>query len=219
MEALAKIAILAVAPEPFDVIVFSLVILLTFAGLIALLLIGIYVDRHRTSPSPYTGLPLRRAEDIPYFSKERILRYLYNYHEYDNRILSFKKSSFCRDTGRIFQNSVNLLGMIKVDWNFLSHRHPGKYVSWGSLGMAQKRYIMERHHSLEGFQTEYSSPEPAPKNISREFSYYSPGPLYVDLDTNILLGWKIVPETEFEVLIVQHPIKPREITLPNSENL
>ena len=32
-----------------------------------------------------------------------------------------------------------------------------------------------------------------------------PGPLYVDIETKVLLGWKVVPGTDLEVLIVQKP--------------
>ncbi|QLH35517.1 MAG: hypothetical protein HWD61_04665 [Parachlamydiaceae bacterium] len=87
----------------------------------------------------------------------------------------------------------------------MQKRYPGKYVSWGSLSDEQKEIIRLSHHSLEGFQTEYSSSIPAPSQIEPMYANAVPGPLYVDLDTQILLGWKQVPLTDLEVLVVQNP--------------
>lgn len=157
--------------------------------------------------SPYTGVPLRRALDLPYYTIETTFRYLNSYHQYDNRIFSLKKAAFCRDTGRIFQNAVTWYDAIKVDWSFLRKRYPGYYVSWGSLTRDQQQLIRESHDSLEGFQTEFSCPYPLPREITPEYIYTKPGPLYVDFGSKILLGWKVVPGTNLEVLIVQKPIK------------
>jgi methionyl-tRNA synthetase len=40
------------------------------------------------------------------------------------------------------------------------------------------------------------SASPSPRAIESEFAYTKPGPLYVDINTNILLGWQVVPGTE-----------------------
>jgi len=96
---------------------------------------------------------------------------------------------------------------VKVDWTFLQKRYPGIWVSWGSLNSDQQRAISDAHESLEGFQTEVSSPSPAPRAIEPEYAYTKPGPLYVDIQTKVLLGWKVVPGTELEVLIVQKPVR------------
>ncbi len=98
-------------------------------------------------------------------------------------------------------------GAIKVEWDFLQKKYPGKFVSWGSLIEEQKEIIRGRHKSLDGFQTDFSSPVPSPRKIDPEYAYTKPGPLYVDIDTNVLLGWKVVPGTELEVLIVQKPVE------------
>jgi hypothetical protein len=45
-----------------------------------------------------------------------------------------------------------------------------------------------------------------PQEIDSFHALLKPGPLYVDRETKNLLGWKEVPGTEFEVLIVQTPI-------------
>lgn len=157
------------------------------------------------SLSPYSKLPLRRALDISFDNKERVLRFLFNMHQYDNPMFDFEKAAFCRETGRIFPNAVTWYGTIYMDWTFLKKRYPGTYVSWGSLSDYQKEIIQDAHFTLEGFQTEYSSKESAPSKVEAFYAMTMPGPLYVDLDTKILLGWKAVPLTDLEVLVVQKP--------------
>lgn len=125
--------------------------------------------------------------------------------EFHNNIFDIDKSSFCRDTGRIFPKSVTWYGVIKVDWSFLEKRFPGHWVSWGSLTDLQQKAILDAHHRVEGYQMEFSSSAPNPRGITPEFAFSKPGPLYVDLDSKVLLGWKMVPESNFEVMIIQKP--------------
>lgn len=188
-----------------------------FFFIVLFFLIGYYAyaawkSRQSASPSPYTGLPLRKAKELGYSTKDAVLGYLFKLHEYDNRLFDLDKAAFCRDTGRIFPNAVTWSNQIYVDWNFLQKRYPGNYVSWGSLREETKQEIRSLHGSLEGFQTEFSSKEPAPRMIEPEFCLQKPGPLYVDMESKMLLGWKIVPGTELEVLIVQ---KPKKVSLIN----
>ncbi|MGK5595421.1 MAG: hypothetical protein ACSNEK_08705 [Parachlamydiaceae bacterium] len=171
-------------------------------------------NRDDACPSPYSGLPLRKARDLTFALKNDILRYLYQLHDYDNRMFDIDKAALCRETGRLFPNALTWNDKIKVDWSFIKKRYPGNFISWGSLSEDAKKEIRQAHNSLDGFQTEYSSPQPAPRMVDFETALKKPGPLYVDLETKILLGWKVVPNTEFEVLIVQ---KPRKITLINAE--
>lgn len=189
------------------VILFAALILLSFAFLILLFWIGWRLTQRNQAVSPYTGIPLRRTTEISYYSAERILRYLYDLRQYDNRIFKLDRAAFCRDTGRIFQDSITWFDTIKIDWTFLQKRYPGQWISWGSLSKEQQDAIREVHGSLDRFQTEESSPLPAPRAIEPEYAYTKPGPLYVDLEAKILLGWQVVPGTDFEVLIVQKPIK------------
>ena len=189
------------------VVMLAAVIFLSFFLLVALFWFGWRMTQRSHSVSPYTGVPLRRTTEISYYSAERILKYLYDLHQYDNRIFKLKRAAFCRETGRIFQDCITWFDVINVDWNFLQKRHPGHWVSWGSLPKESKDAIREAHASLDGFQTEESTATPAPRMIESEYAYTKPGPLYVDPETKILLGWKKVPGTEFEVLIVQKPIK------------
>jgi hypothetical protein len=183
------------------------IILVSFALLVLAFWLGWRWTQRSHSVSPYTGLPLRRMTSISYYSAERILRFLHDLHQYDNRIFKLSRAAFCRETGRIFQDCVTWYDTINVDWTFLQKRYPGHYVSWGSLSKELQDSIREAHGSLEGFQTEYSSPTPSPRAVEPEYAYTKPGPLYVDPVTKVLLGWKVVPGTEFEVLIVQKPIK------------
>ena len=68
-----------------------------------------------------------------------------------------------------------------------------------------KRKVKERHSAIDGFQTERSSPEPSPTKVESMYVYTKPGPLYVDINSMVLMGWKLVPDTSVEVLIVQQP--------------
>lgn len=191
----------------FDVVFYSLAILLTGLGFFAFFCISLWLSRKKPGLSPYTGLPLSRGADLSYSAKEKVYRMLYEMHEYDNRLFDLQKAAVCRETGRIFFNAVDWLDNASVDWTFLNKRYPGSYVSWGSLSEQQKELVRSKHKSLEGFQTGKSSPLASPRMIEEEYVYEQPGPLYVDFETKVLLGWKEVAGTNLEILIVQKPIK------------
>lgn len=188
-----------------DVIFFGFAILFIFLLLLGSFWFGYWLSHRPDSKSPYSGFPLRRARDLSYYNIENVLRYLYTMHDYDNRIFDITRAAVCRETGRIFPNAITWYDRIEVDWSFLQKRYPGTYVSWGSLTDLQKFSIQEAHHSLEKFQTEKSSPSPSPRQIEKDYVFTKPGPLYVDIETKVLLGWQIVPNTKLEVLIVQKP--------------
>lgn len=202
------------------VLFFGLAILATFILLILAFWFGSRYSQKEACLSPYSGMPLRRGAELSYYSMERVLRYMYELQDYNNRIFDLRKSAYCRETGRIFQDSITWLDTISVDWNFIQRRRAGQYVSWGSLSKEQQDYLKEIHGSLDGFQTEFSSPTPLPKAVEPEYALAKPGPLYVDIDTYVLMGWKIVPGTELEVLIVKWPTlqKPTRFT-PIEENI
>lgn len=196
----------------YEIVFFSFFLLFSFLGLLILSYILYKLHRDQNVLCPYTKKPLRRGEDVPIHQVTEIMRFLfYENYSFDNRIFLMKNSLVCRDTGKVFQDVFNLLGRPKLDWTFLNKRYPGVYVSWGSLSLDQQRDIRESHYTLEGFQTEKSSSKPLPQNIEEEYAYLKPGPLYVDIMTKTLLGWKCVPNTIFEVLIVQHPIEKAEL--------
>lgn len=194
-----------------DIVYFGAALFLVFLGLVASFLFGWWMSRREVCPCPYTGTPLRCGSELHYTTVEKVLRYLYEMHDYHNRMFDLNRAAMCRETGRIFPEALTWYGSIKVDWSFLQKRFPGKYVSWGSLTEDQKLTIKDQHESLTGFQTDISSPNHSPRKIDPEYAYSKPGPLYVDVNTGVLLGWKCVPETELEVLIVQ---KPKEEYLP-----
>lgn len=189
----------------------ALLLVATIVGSFALLCLLVWFGWRFTqrphSVSPYTGLPLRRASELSYYSAEKIAHYLLELSQYDNRPFKLNRAALCRETGRIFQNCVTWYDIIDVDWHFLHKRYPGSYVSWGSLSKELREVILQSHGSLEGFQTEVSSSQPSARAIEPEYAYAKPGPLYVDPETKILLGWKLVPGTHLEVLIVQKPTK------------
>ncbi len=191
-----------------SVLLVAVVIFIAFGLLFGLFWYGWWISNHSQGFSPYTGLPLRSCTDLSYFVAERVLLFLDDLHQYDNRIFKIRKAVFCRETGRIFQDCVGTFDVVRLDWTFLQKRYPGQYVSWGSLNKEQQDAIRDVHDSLEGFQTEKSSPNPSPRAIEPEYIFTKPGPLYVDFATRVLLGWKAVPDTELEVLIVQKPTKP-----------
>ena len=193
------------AISALEVALFASAILVVFSLLLVVCFGTWWLSNRKPSPSPYTGLPLKRASDLSFDSKERVLRYLFDQKGYDNRMFNLNKAAFCRDTGRIFPDALNWFDVIQVDWSFLQKKFPGSYVSWGSLSKEQQEAIRIKHDSLEGFQTEESSAEPTPRRVEKRYIYLKPGPLYVDLQTDTLVGWKCIPVSDLEVLIVQKP--------------
>jgi hypothetical protein len=194
-----------------SVLLFSLAILGVFFSLFAAFWLAWRYSFRKTCLSPYSGMPLRRGSDLSYYNVERVLRYLYGLQDYSNRLIDTRYAAVCRETGRIFPNSITWFDTISVDWDFLQKRRPGNYVSWGSLSLDQQEYIKKLHGDLKGFQTEESSPTALPRAVEPQYAFTKPGPLYVDIDTYVLIGWKVVPDTELEVLIVKHPSPKKPI--------
>ena len=199
--------------DTVDIALFGIFILAAVLLLFVIFLYGVWLDRRPNSLSPYSRLPLRSASELSYYTSEQVLRFLYDMHEYDNRIFDLRRAALCRETGRIFPDVMTWYGKIKLDWTFLQKRYPGQYVSWGSLTQEQQNSILNSHGSVEGFQLEFSSPNPQPRAIEAKYALTSPGPLYVDLETKILLGWKEVPYTEVEVLVIQKPMNIMTISV------
>lgn len=195
-------------------LILALIGALAFLGL--MVWIGkVFSDRRVASNSPYSELPTRRWHELSYATIGKIYLYLQSLHQYDNRMFDIHRVVVCRETGRIFSNAIDRLGRMRLDWTFLQKRYPGHWVSWGSLSYQQQRAVRDAHHTLAGFQTEQSSPEPSPRLIQRQYALARPGPLYVDLETLVLLGWKEVPGTDLELLVVQ---KPKRIHYPTSHH-
>lgn len=181
-------------------------LLLSTAFMLGMLAIAWWSSRPpRKIKSPYSDLPMRTIDDLSYDSIGKMYLYLTDLHEFDNRMIPLGNLLICRETGRIFPNAKDWLGRPRLDWGFLNRRYKGHYVSWGSLTLSQKEAILEAHGSLDGFQTAFSCPIAAPSAITRPYALAKPGPLYVDLETYVVIGWKELPRTELELLIVQKP--------------
>ncbi len=193
------------AVDPLDVALFSISILVVFLIFFGIFIFGIWLSRAKGSLSPYSKQPMRKGEDLSYDSKVKVLRFLYEMHQYDNRIFEISNSAVCRETGRIFPHAITWYGIVKLDWTFLRKRYPGNFVSWGSLTIDQQELVRAAHGNIEGFQLDFSSPAPQPQRIEAKYAFAKPGPLYVDIDTKVLIGWQSVPRSDFEVLIVQKP--------------
>jgi hypothetical protein len=122
-----------------------------------------------------------------------------------NPKIDFVRAAYCPVTGRIFPECVSPAEQVELSWNFINQRCEGTFVSWGSLSEEEKGIVKILHDSFEGFQTEQSSSHHRPEDIEEDLVSLSPGPLYVDRKTKVVMGWKKVPGTYFEVLIVQQP--------------
>jgi len=191
--------------DPMLTVVIVLLGVVVLMALIAFLG-SIWPLKRRVPTSPYSNMPMRRANTLRYTTQYLVKRYLKEMEDFDNRQFNLNRAAVCRETGRIFPNAVNWTGKIHVDWNFLQKRMPGSWVSYGSLPGDRRQDLWDKHGTLEGFQTEFSSANPLPQDVEEELNPIKPGPLYVNLENNLVMGWKIVPGTEVEVLVVKRPI-------------
>ncbi len=171
-----------------------------------LLWIGWWVSTRKGSPCPYTKKPLALGVDIAQSMTKQVEAFMLSHSQPENKPFDFAKAAISEDTGRIFPDCVNRGEIIRLKWDFIQKRHPGNFVSWGSLGEVERATIKMCHESMVGFQLERSSESPMPEAVDVYYAEAKPGPLYVDRQTKILLGWKEVLGTTFEVLIVQKPI-------------
>lgn len=170
-----------------------------------LLWYGWYISKTRGALCPYTKQPMLLGTDFAPSVRKYVESFLSNHPQPENTPFDFAKAALSEKTGRIFPNCVTKGEIIRLKWDFLQKRYPGNYVSWGSLTQTEQAMVRMCHESFAGFQSEVSSPKPMPQEIDRYYAHVKPGPLYVDKATKILLGWKVVPGTQFEVLIVQKP--------------
>jgi len=206
--------LLAQLPQPEEyefigssaVVLVILSMLLLFVFLAAFLWFGWWVTNRHGNPCPYNGLKMRRGSDIVFSAVQQVQEYMTELNSPDNPSFNLRRAAICSETGRIFPNCVTIFGVIKVGWSFLKKRQHGHWVSWGSLSSEHQEMIRRYHRSLEGFQTEHSSSSASPLEVDAYHANIKPGPLYVDVETKVLMGWKCIPDTLWEVLIVQHPL-------------
>lgn len=187
-------------------LVFGLIV----GGLLAILLLFLFLGWKREvihgNRCPYTNGVMQFGVDIARSLQTHINAFVHEFPEEDNPEIDFSKAALSPMTGRIFPDCVVNGKKIVLDWSFLQKRCPGSFLSWGAFSEEEKGVLRLLHPSLEGFQTEQSSSMPRPERVEREYALLSPGPLYVERNTKIVVGWKRVPGTSFEVLIVQRPL-------------
>jgi hypothetical protein len=179
---------------------------LVLAILGALLWYGWYISKTRGAVCPYTKGPLVLGTDVAPSIIAFVDGFLLGQPQPENEPFDFARAAVCEKTGRIFPNCVMRGERIRLDWSFLQKRYPGNYVSWGSLSQIEQWQVRRCHESMAGFQLEGGSTMPLAKDIDLYHARKKPGPLYVDKTTKVLLGWKEVPGTRFEVLVVQKPL-------------
>lgn len=189
--------------EAIYILFASFVVVLAVLGF--LLWYGWYITKKRGSVSPYTKRPMMLGVDVPASIVSRIDAFMKDLPQPENPPFDMKKAAVCRETQRIFPDCVSRGEIISLNWSFLQKRYLGNWVSWGSLPADTQAMIKLCHKDISGFQTQVSSPSPNPQSIDMFFIEQKPGPLYVDVMKKVLLGWKIVPGTYFEVLVVKKP--------------
>lgn len=182
------------------VLVASLLILVGWA-------LGWWFTHRSGSVSVYGGGPLRRGNELSYSAVSHVETFLQGLDLEVNPPFDLGKAAVCAKTGRIFPDALTETEVAKVGWGFLRRYYRGSLVSWGSLSDQQQQRIRDLHGTLKGYQWEYSSLKERPQDIEWEFQLLKPGPLYVDPRTGILLGWRSVPGTDLELMVMQ---KPRE---------
>ncbi|SCA58719.1 Uncharacterized protein AB751O23_AL_00190 [Chlamydiales bacterium SCGC AB-751-O23] len=181
------------------------VIVLGISALIFLFsLTGWWIFNGRIGKSPYLGGILLNGYEISFPAIEKMHQFFLKYHNADNPIFDLNKATVCKTTGRIFPDTLGFSGAKTTAWSFINKAHSGNYVSWGSLTNTEKnKFLNLLPDSIKDFQIEQSSEESNPEKASEFHQALKPGPLYVDLEQGVLVGWKCVPETVLEVLIVQ----------------
>jgi hypothetical protein len=187
------------------------VMLFSFASILFIMFSLLWLswkrEFRRGDVCPYTKKPMRLGLDVARSLAAQVNAFVEELPQPDNPPIDFDRAAHCPITGRIFPLCVSTTGeQIFLSWDFISKRTKGTFVSWGSLSEEERGVVKLLHNSLEGFQTEQSSLRPRPQDVEEEYALLSPGPLYIDRQAKVIMGWKKVPGTYFEVLVVQHPV-------------
>ncbi len=178
--------------------------LFLFVVVLLALLIGFgwWWSARQGTQSPYGGGFMRRGSELEYSALEKVHHFWAGLDSMPNPPLDLKKAFICARTGRIFTAGLGKDFLYKRAGDWIS----GPLISWGSLDESQKSILKRMHESLDGFNTERSSRKRRPEHTEKEFWDLKPGPLYVNLSTACLVGWKCVPGTNLEVLVIQRPL-------------
>ena len=187
-------------------------IILIIASLVAILGLFCFLlwfswkkEKIRGNTCPYCKEPMCLGIDVARSMTNMVDVFMEDQPQPENPKIDFALAAYCPVTGRIFPNCIGPNEQVMLAWDFLNKRHKGAYVSWGALSEEERGILKLLHGSLEGFQTEQSSNQHRPEDVEEEFSSLAPGPLYVDRKERVVIGWKKVPGTHFEVLVVQRP--------------
>ena len=170
-----------------------------------LLWVGWKKEGVRGNTCPYCKRPMRLGIDVAKSITGMVNAFLEEQPQPENPKIDFARAAFCPVSGRIFPECVSNTEQITLSWSFLKKRCEGAFVSWGSLSEEEKGILKLLHGSLEGFQIEQSSSRLRPEEVEEDLLALSPGPLYIDRKAKVVMGWKKVPGTYFEVLVVQQP--------------
>ncbi len=163
--------------------------LLLFSALLISTLYYLYWRTHlKGRKSPFSGQNLARGKGILYPSAEKIHLFSSQLSVPENEEIDLSKAAFCRQTNRIFPNAITVFDEINVRRDYLSKYYSSKLTPWFLLSDAFRKEIENAHSSLDGFQIGKS---------------LKPGPLFVDKKNRTLVGWKQIPETEMEILVIQ----------------
>ena len=183
---------------------FWVVVLIISAFILIFFLAGWWLFNAREAKSPYLGGKGIFGHELSFPAIEKVHQFLSAHHDVNNPIFDLNNACVCKTTGRIFPDTLGFAGAKSVGWSFISRMYPGAYVSWGSLSPQERdRLYSESPELFEGYQIHDSSAEEKPKKASEYHQALKPGPLYIDRDSKVLVGWKCVPETVLEVLVVQ----------------
>lgn len=179
--------------------------IITLSVLVSFAWVGWKKEGRRGDVCPYTKEKMCLGADVARSLMMYVNAFLQEQQVGDNPAIDFSRAAYCPKTGRIFTDCVGSNEQISLSWDFLRRRCKGTFVSWGALSEEERGVLKLLHDSVEGFQTESSSKNLRPESVEEEFALLSPGPLYVDRTARVLMGWKKVPGTYFEVLVVQRP--------------
>ena len=190
----------------FSALCLAIVGFLAAAGLLSLFFwLGWRWTHRGTVQSPYADGGLRRVEELTYASVAHLQTFLADLDSAQHPPFDLTQSVICSRSGRIFFSSLNAFGEPSLSWRFLKRYYRGKLVSWGSLSPREQAAVCARHSDMAGYQCALSSPRARPQDVEREYALMKPGPLYVDPERAVLLGWKCVPCTDLEVLVPRYP--------------
>lgn len=157
--------------------------------------------------SPFSGLPLRKGGELSFFAEKKLHEFYMSLPRHFNQTPKLDKSTICTSTGRIFPNSISKFGATSNPKDIFLNYPKGDYILWQELSDPLKKTIIENHDSIKGFQINQLPKYTKEQPLNHKFAHIKPGPLFVDLKTKALLGWKEIPETNLETLVYQPPTK------------